>query len=72
MCEYRMTVTSPLVCTKQLEEASLRRLDELGVFGYSRGNGGGGGRDSSVGTAVGDLSPAAVSEVKRKTRKGKT
>jgi hypothetical protein len=72
MCDYRMTVTSPLVCTKQLEEASLRRLDELGVFGYSRGNGGGSGRDSSVGTAVGDPSPAAISEAKRNARKGKT
>lgn len=35
MCEYAMTVSTPLVCSKHLEEASLQRLDELGVFGFS-------------------------------------
>jgi hypothetical protein len=71
MCEYRMTVTSPLVCTKQLEEASLRRLDDLGVFGYSSSaTRAGSGRDSSGGAAAGDVNLAAGSGAKRKTRKG--
>ena len=34
MCEYEITVSTPLICTKQLESESLQRLDELGVFGF--------------------------------------
>lgn len=40
MCEYRLVVSTPLVCSKQLEVASLRRLDDLGVFGFSKRTGG--------------------------------
>ena len=36
MCEYKMTISTPLVCTKHLESASVQRLDELGVFGFSK------------------------------------
>lgn len=38
VCVYKFVISTPLVCTKHLESTALRKLDELGVFGFSSGN----------------------------------
>ena len=35
-CVYHLRVASPMACTADVEAASLARLDELGVFGYTQ------------------------------------
>jgi hypothetical protein len=80
MCEYRMTISTPLVCTKQLEAASLRRLDELGVFGFSKnsansansGNSGGGAGekpDAKAGNTAGKKGVAGAGKGQQQPRR---
>eukprot|EP01032_Pedospumella_encystans_P014051 gene14051-16159_t len=44
VCEYLFTVSTPLVCTKHLEDTSLQRLDALGVFGFTKNGASAGAR----------------------------
>lgn len=77
MCEYRMAISTPLVCTKQLEAASLRRLDELGVFGFSKnsansGNSGGGAGekpDAKAGNTAGKKGVAGAGKSQQQPRR---
>merc|ERR1712146_674231 len=35
-CRYTMVVVTPLACTSDIEQESLDRLNDLGVFGYTK------------------------------------
>jgi hypothetical protein len=35
MCVYEFSVNTPMACEDEMEDVSLKRLDELGVFGFS-------------------------------------
>jgi hypothetical protein len=61
-CTYLVTVSSPLACQDHMEAASTRRLEQLGVFGFSGGGGGGGGA-TSVASKHPQLSAATAGDM---------
>ncbi len=36
MCSYKLIVSTPIVCSKYMEEKSFAELERLGVFGFSK------------------------------------